>query len=152
MSDWRRIDIVAFDPDSRLTTKDLIPPYDRQITLEELQPKMQQLRTLSSGGDTRSAVQLITQDPPYSADDNTKNLYFQIVLETLCQVRQADMTNIVKEWSTEQQIVLVKYLYKGMSLPEGQKQGGILLAWFEKLVQSSGITPIVYYLSDRRSV
>ena len=64
MSDWRRIDIDAFDPDSRLTTKDLIPPYDRQITLEELQPKMQQLRTLSSGGDTRSAVQLITQDPP----------------------------------------------------------------------------------------
>lgn len=152
MSDWRRIDIDAFDPDSRLTAEDLIPLYDRQITLEELQPKMQQLRTLSSGGDTRNAVHLITKDPPYSADDNTKNLYFQVVLETLCQVRQVDIADIVKELDTEQQVVLVKYLYKGMSLPEGQKQGGILLAWFEKLTQSNGITPIVHYLSDRRNV
>ncbi|CAL9728952.1 actin-related protein 2/3 complex subunit 5 [Monosporozyma unispora] len=152
MSDWRRIDIDAFDPDCRLTANDLIPPYERQVTLQELQPKMEQLRTLSSGGDTRGAVQLITQDPPYSADDTTKNQYFQVVLETLSQVRQADIINIVKELNTEQQIVLVKYLYKGMSLPEGQKQGGILLAWFEKLTQSSGVTPIVHYLSDRRTV
>ena len=152
MSDWRRIDIDAFDPDSRLTVEDLVPPYDRQITLEELQPKMQQLRTLSSGGDTRSALQLITQDPPYSANEDTKNLYFQVVLETLCQVRQADIASMVKELNTEQQVVLVKYLYKGMSLPEGQRQGSILLAWFEKLTQASGITPIVHYLSDRRTV
>lgn len=152
MSDWRRIDIDGFDPDCRLTAKDLIPDYDREISLQELQPKIEQLRMLSSGGDIRGAIQLITEDPPYSADENTKKEYFHVVLETLSQVRQADIVNIVKELRVEQQVVLVKYLYKGMSLPEGQKQGGILLAWFEKLTQSSGVTPIIHYLSDRRTV
>ena len=42
--------------------------------------------------------------------------------------------------------------YKGMSITEGQKQGGILLAWFEKLTQVAGVTPIVHYLSDRQTV
>lgn len=152
MSDWRRIDIDGFDPDCRLTAKDLIPEYDREISLAELQPKMEQMRVMSSGGDIKGAVQLITEDPPYSAGDDTKRQYLQVVLETLSQVRQADIAGIVKGLSGEQQVVLVKYLYRGMSLPEGQKQGGILLAWFEKLTQSSGVTPIIHYLSDRRTV
>lgn len=153
MSDWRRIDIDAFDPESgRLTKEDLVPPYPHQTTLQELQPKITQLRTLSSSGDISSAIQLATTEPPYSGDDTTKLQYFSAVLEVLTQVRQADISNIVKSLSSEQQDVLVKYLYKGMSIPEGQKQGGILLAWFEKLTEISGVTPVVHYLSDRRIV
>ena len=67
MSDWRRIDIDAFDPESgRLTAQDLIPPYSHVITAQELQPKIQQLRSLSSSGDISSAIKLATNDPPYS--------------------------------------------------------------------------------------
>ncbi|CCK72780.1 Arc15p KNAG_0L01600 [Huiozyma naganishii CBS 8797] len=152
MTDWRRIDIDAFDPESRLKTEDLLPPYTTQVTLAELQPKITQLRNLSTSGDISAAVQLAMQDPPYSADGATKAAYFQAVLDTLSQVRQADIANIVKQLSLDQEAVLVKYLYKGMSVPEGQRQGGILLAWFEKLTQASGIAPITHYLSDRRTV
>lgn len=153
MENWRRIDIDAFDPESgRLTAKDLIPPYTTTVTPQELQSRVTQLRTLATSGDMGSAIQLATSDPPYSADDNAKAVYFQAVLEALTQVRQSDIANIVKQLSSQQQDVLVKYLYKGMSVPEGQKQGGILLAWFEKLTQSAGVNPIVHYLSDRRTV
>lgn len=153
MEDWRRIDIDAYDPEGgRLTAEDLIPPYTSQVTLQTLQPKISQLRSAATSGDFATALQNATTDPPYSADEPTKMQYFQTVLEVLTQVRQAEIANIVKQLSSEQQYVLVKYLYKGMSLPEGQKQGGILLSWFEKISQISGVNPIVRYLSDRRTV
>lgn len=153
MSDWRRIDIDAFDPESgRLTAADVTPPYASQVTLAELQPKISQLRTLASSGDMQSAVALATSEPPYSADAEGKTQYFHAVLETLTQVRQADIAGIVQTLEPGQQDVLVKYLYKGMSVPEGQKQGGILLAWFERLTQAAGVRPVTHYINDRNTV
>ncbi|CDO93082.1 unnamed protein product [Kluyveromyces dobzhanskii CBS 2104] len=153
MEDWRRIDIDAYDPESgRLTVDDLKPPYPHILTLQELQPAIQQLRSYTSSGDFSAAVQLITSEPPYDADEQAKSQYLTGVLEVLTQVRQADIANIIKQLDRKQQDALIKYLYKGMSIPEGQKHGGILLAWFEKLTQVAGVNPIVHYLSDRRTV
>ncbi|CUS23279.1 LAQU0S09e01222g1_1 [Lachancea quebecensis] len=153
MEDWRRIDIDAFDPDSgRLTAEDLKPPYASSVSLQELEPKISQLRSAATSGDFLNALQILTTDPPYSADEATKNQYFHAVLGVLTQVRQADITNLVKQLSPKQTDVLVKYLYKGMSIPEGQKQGGMLLSWFEKVTQLSGVGPVVRYLSDRNTV
>ncbi|CCE65220.1 hypothetical protein TPHA_0K00860 [Tetrapisispora phaffii CBS 4417] len=152
MEDWRRIDIDAFDPEARLRPEDLVPNYGTTITLSELQPKISQLRSLASSGDMSSAIQLATSEPPYSADEQTKHQYFLAVLEALAQTRQTDMAKVVKSLDRAQKDVLVKYIYKGMSLPEGKKQGGILLAWFENLTQDSGVNPIVHYISDRRTV
>lgn len=113
MTDWRRIDIDAFDPESgRLTAADIAPPYATQVSLAELQPRIAQLRTLASSGDMQAAVALATSDPPYSADAQAKAAYFQAVLETLTQVRQADIAGVVKALQPAQQDVLVKYLYK----------------------------------------
>lgn len=96
-ADWRRIDIDAFDPESgRLTAADLVPPYETTVTLQELQPRMNQLRSLATSGDSLGAVQLLTTDPPYSADAPTKEQYFKSVLEALTQVRQADIGNVIK--------------------------------------------------------
>lgn len=153
MSDWRRIDIDAFDPESgRLTTQDLVPPYQAQVSLQDIQPKISQLRSLASSGDMKGAIELATSEPPYSGDDATKTQYFQAVLETLTQVRQADISNIVQGLNPSQQDALVKYLYKGMSVPAGQKQGGILLTWFERLTQVAGVRPISHYINDRNTV
>ncbi|SMN19928.1 similar to Saccharomyces cerevisiae YIL062C ARC15 Subunit of the ARP2/3 complex, which is required for the motility and integrity of cortical actin patches [Maudiozyma saulgeensis] len=153
MSDWRRIDIDAFDPESgRLTSKDIEPPYPSQVTLQELSTKISQLRSLASSGDAKSAVALAVSDPPYSGDESTKNEYFKVVLETLSNVRQADISGIVSGLTPIQQDVLVKYLYKGMSIPEGQKQGGILLAWFERVTQVAGVRPVSHFINDRNTV
>lgn len=153
MEDWRRIDIDAFDPESgRLTAHDLIPPNQPVLTLTEVQASIQQLRTYTASGDFWSALNLFTSQPPYNADDEAKKQYLLGVLDVLTQVRQADIPSLINQLDRHQQDVLVKYLYKSMSVPEGQKSGGILLAWFEKLTQASGINPIVRYLSDRRTV
>ncbi|SCU82583.1 LANO_0B06810g1_1 [Lachancea nothofagi CBS 11611] len=153
MEDWRRIDIDAFDPDSgRLNVEDLKPPYEATISLAELEPKISQLRSAATSGDFATALQLLTSDPPYSADETAKARYFEAVLSVLTQVRQAEIASLIKQLSSTQIDVLIKYLYKGMSVPDGQKQGGILLSWFEKLTQNSGVAPVVRYLSDRNTV
>lgn len=95
---------------------------------------------------------MITNDPPYNSDEATKKTYLLAVLEALCQVKTMDIANIVGQLNDSQVDVLVKYLYKGMSVPEGQKQGGILLAWLEKITQTNGVKPIVHFISDRRTV
>ncbi|AET39385.1 Arc15p Ecym_4322 [Eremothecium cymbalariae DBVPG len=153
MSDWRRIDIDAFDPESgRLTKEDLQPPAVKPITLQELQPRIAQLRSCATSGDFVRGVKLATIDPPYGSDNDTKLQYFLAVLELLTQVRQADIAGVVQQLDQSQQEVLIKYLYKGMSLAEGQKQGGVLLSWFEKVTQKSGVNPISRFLSDRRTI
>ncbi|SCU80001.1 LAFA_0B06942g1_1 [Lachancea sp. 'fantastica'] len=153
MEDWRRIDIDAFDPDSgRLVPEDLTPPNLKPVNAGEIESKISQLRSAATSGDFSTALQLVTNDPPYSADETTKSRYFEAVLSALTQVRQAEIANLVKQLSPAQTDVLIKYLYKGMSVPEGQKQGGILLSWFEKVTQDTGVAPVVRYLSDRRTV
>ncbi|CDH08345.1 probable Actin-related protein 2/3 complex subunit 5 [Zygosaccharomyces bailii ISA1307] len=153
MEDWRRIDIDALDPESgRLTAQDLIPPYVTQTNPQEVQQQITQIKSFATSGDIGSALQVATNNPPYGADNSTKTMYFHALLETLTQVRQADIASVVKQLQPQQQDVLMKYLYKGMSAPEGQRQGGILLAWFEKLTQVAGVRPVMHYLTDRRTV
>jgi len=152
-TNWRRIDIDAFYPESgRLTRKDIEPPYSSQITSQEVSSKISQLRSLASSGDSKAAVALAVSDPPYSGDEATKNEYFKAVLETLSTVRQADIAGIVGDLTPVQQDALVKYLYKGMSVPEGQRQGGILLAWFERVTQVAGVRPVSHFINDRNTV
>ncbi|SCU91494.1 LADA_0F10308g1_1 [Lachancea dasiensis] len=153
MEDWRRIDIDAFDPDSgRLTKEDLKPPYPVAVGQAEIDSKISQLRSAATSGDFSTALTLVTSDPPYSADQAIKERYFAAVLSVLTQVRQAEISTLVKQLSSSQTDVLIKYLYKGMSCPEGQKQGGTLLSWFEKVTQHLGVAPVVRYLSDRNTV
>lgn len=154
MSDWRRIDIDAFDPESgRLRPEDLVPAYGTpEVSSGEIQSRVGQLRSMASSGDIGGALQVITTDPPYNCSEQDKQVYLLAVLEALAQVRTMDIANIVGKLSNDQVDVLVKYLYRGMAVPEGQKQGGILLAWLEKVTSTHGVRPIVHYLSDRRTV
>lgn len=46
--------------------------------------------------------------------------------------RASDITQVVKSLSTEQQDVLMKYLYAGMGKPE-QFNSSVLLTWHEKV-------------------
>ena len=66
-----------------------------------------------------------------------KELHAKTIFEVLCSIRNNnninDLTGFVKGLNKEQQDVLIKYLYKSMSSGYGQKQGGLLLNWFEKL-------------------
>ncbi|KAH3675800.1 hypothetical protein WICPIJ_009253 [Wickerhamomyces pijperi] len=151
MEDWRRIDIDALDPENNLTLEDLIPEVE-PVSQAELQQRVTNLRTLMSKGASKDAISLITEQPPYGADAEGKEQYLNTVIDVLTSTKQTEITQIVESLSLEQQNVLFKFLYKGMASQKGQQQGGVLLAWFEKSVEITGLGPVVRYLSDRRTV
>lgn len=154
--DWRSIDIDALEPDSHLTKEDLLPTDIPPTTIEQVQQVANQIRSNLSSGQFQQALSLALDNVPYVADLNTKELHSKTVFEVLCSIRNNnnlnDLTGFVKSLSSEQQDVLVKYLYNNMSSPYGQKQGGLLLNWFEKTIEVTGVGSIARYLTDRRTV
>lgn len=53
-------------------------------------------------------------------------------MEVLNSIKVADVAPLVKNLSTEEHDVLMKYLYAGMALPE-KYNAGVLLTWHEKV-------------------
>lgn len=155
MTDWRRIDIDAFEPENHLSKEELIPDLP-PTSHDQIVAVSKQVRTALSSGQFQQALELVLDTPPYVADEATKLLHAETVFETLCSIKNNhnvnDLSKFVEQLSTLQQDTLVKYLYKNMSTSYGAKQGGLLLNWFEKTVEITGLGPIVRFMSDRRTV
>lgn len=155
MEDWRRIDIDALEPENHLSKEDLIPDLP-PVSYDQVVQVSQQVRLSLSLGQFLPALQLALDNAVYVADEKTKELHAETVFEVLLSIKNNhstnDFTNFVKQLSSDQQDNLIKYLYKNMSRPYGAKQGGLLLNWFEKTVDVTGLGPVVRYFSDRRTV
>ncbi|KAL6937712.1 hypothetical protein ACO0RG_004231 [Hanseniaspora osmophila] len=158
MEDWRRIDIDALDPENgRLTAADLTKPIlqtgEPVYSSQDVQGIMGSLRSYASSGDFTSVVKLITAQPVYFADsEQTKDMYVKQVVESLAQCRTMEISKIVSGLTDSECDVLIKFLYKGMSIPEGAKQGTILLAWLDNIIEKNGSNSIIRYLTDRKTV
>lgn len=155
MVDWRRIDIDAFEPEKHLSKEDLIPDLPA-TSHEEIANLSKQCRAELSLGRFLEALKLALDHPPYVADEATKTLHGETVFEVLCSIKNNhnmnELSTFVKQLDSNQQDNLVKYLYKNMGTSQGAKQGGLLLNWFEKTVEITGLGSIVRYMSDRRTV
>ena len=153
MEDWRRIDIDALDPELRLADEELHPVDTELITYNDVLAKSKQVKALLSRGSYADSLSLALADPPYNSDvEDAKSFNLATILEVLTAVKQAQISNIVQALDIDQQDVLVKYLYKAMSQSQSQVHSGILLAWFEKTIDITGLGPIIRYMSDRRLV
>lgn len=152
MEDWRRIDIDALDTENQVTKEDLIPGTIDPVSPAEVQQQITAIRSYISKGAFADGLAYITSNPPYGALEQDKELYVNTILDLFSAVKQNDIDEIVKTLDIEQQNVLVKYIYKGFSLPKGKQQGGILLSWFDKTVAVSGVGVVVRHLSDRRTI
>lgn len=155
MENWRTIDIDAFEPDKHMSKEELIPnlpPTPR----EEIVTISRQCKSVLSQGQFLQALALVLDNAPYVSDEETKKIHAETVFEVLCSVKNnhanSDLSGFIKQLSSDQQDTLVKYLYKAMGESYGAKQGGLLLQWFEKTVQETGLGPIVRFISDRRTV
>jgi actin related protein 2/3 complex subunit 5 len=155
MDNWRRIDIDALETDNHLSKEDLIPDLP-PVSNEEILSLSKQCRSALSLGQFLQALTLALDTPPYVSDEKTKELHSETVFEVLCSIKNNhninDLSNFVKQLDSNQQDTLVKYLYKNMSTSYGAKQGGLLLHWFEKTVEVTGLGPIVRFMADRRTV
>lgn len=143
--EWRRIDVDKYDPDTQFVPDDLGLP---QRTLEEVNPQITEIRQYVSKNLIADAVKTATLDPPYGSDADVKQSYLYAVLEVLNTARQTEVPQIIAGLSLEQVDTLVKFIYALMATPEGQKSGGVLLGWLDKVVDHVGEGPIVRYFTD----
>ncbi|KAK6198086.1 actin-related protein 2/3 complex subunit 5 [Scheffersomyces amazonensis] len=155
MEDWRRIDIDAYEPENHLSKEELLPNLP-ETSKEDIEAISKQARVYLSQGKFIEALKLGLSYPPYIASEQIKNLHTETIFEILCSIKNNhnlnDLSSFVKQLDSDEQDTLVKYLYKTMSTSYGQKQGGLLLSWYEKTVEITGLGPIVRFLSDRRTV
>lgn len=153
-TDWRRIDIDVYDTE-HLTKEELVPDLPA-TSAQEIAGVSRDVRTALSSGQFLEALTLALDHPPYVADEQTKEAHAETIFEVLCSIRNnhnlADLLGFIQQLSPAQQDTLVKYLYKNMSTSYGAKQGGLLLSWFEKTVEITGLGPIVRFMTDRRTV
>ncbi|KTW31483.1 hypothetical protein T552_00126 [Pneumocystis carinii B80] len=91
-------------------------------------------------------------NPPYGDVDDAKKQHMDTIFEILSSIKPNEISNVVETLSTEQQDVLMKYLYKGFTDPKSYNPA-ILLNWHEKLVKAAGHGCIVRSaLTDMRVV
>ncbi|KAG7699505.1 hypothetical protein KL951_001222 [Ogataea haglerorum] len=144
MEDWRRIDVDQYDPDLQYEPDPIdAPAYSAQ----QLDSLVTEIRSSVSRGDALGAIKLCVAQPPYGSDSALKTAYLQAVLNAFVSVRQSEIPNIVKSLDMDETDTLVKLLYSLMSVKEGQKSGGVLLGWFDKVVELVGERPIVSYVN-----
>lgn len=155
MDDWRRIDIDALEPENHLCKLDLIPQLN-PVSHDEVVATARIVKQNLSLGQFLEALQAVLDNPPYVSEDSTKALHCETVFEVLASIKNNHNTseygNFVKQLTAEQQDSLIKYIYKIMELPFGAKHGALMLGWFEKTVDVTGMGPVVRFFSDRRTV
>lgn len=155
MDNWRSIDIDAYEQDTHLTSEDLVPSLPT-TSHDSIQSISQKVRSNLSSGQFNEALSLALDSAPYVSDQKTKDLHTETFFEILCSIKNNhnlnELSTFIKSLNQEQQDTLIKYLYKTMNTSYGAKQGGLLLTWFEKTVEITGLGPIVRFMSDRRTV
>lgn len=154
MEDWRRIDIDALETDKFLTKEELIPQIANPVDESALPGIMSECKSKLTKGQFLEALQLGLDNPPYLTSEQAKSSYNEMMFEVLVSIKSNnnDLGPFIKQLTSDQQDTLVKYLYKIMSTGYGSKQGGILLSWFEKTIEITGLGPIIRYMNDRRTV
>ncbi|KAF0682865.1 Aste57867_25052 [Aphanomyces stellatus] len=96
------------------------------------------------------AVAASLENPPVNAtSDNIKNANAQTVFAALQACSKADVSNVVQALTPELEDVLMKYLYRGLSIPQNN---ALLLEWHGHLVTKAGNGCIVRALTDRKLV
>lgn len=155
MEDWRQIDIDALEPHNHLSKQDLVPDIPPTSHAEVVQ-SAQQIKSALSQGQFAQALKVALQSPPYVADAATKDLHTETVMEVLVSIRNnhsvGDLSQFVKQLDEEEQDTLVKYIYKIMGTAYGAKQGALMLSWYEKTTEVTGLGSVVRFYSDRRTV
>ncbi|KAF9940080.1 hypothetical protein BGZ65_008379 [Modicella reniformis] len=152
---FRKIDIDAMEEDAfgqdEIDSQEIGDVHSQEVEAQ-VNSRAQEVRALLQRGDNNGALSRSLLNPPYGRGlEVVKLKSTQIVMEVLNSTKTADVAQLVKNLPSEEQDVLMKYLYAGMAAPE-QNSSGVLLAWHEKLTEVAGQGCIVRVITDRRTV
>ncbi|CAG8571523.1 739_t:CDS:2 [Funneliformis mosseae] len=153
---FRSFDIDSLDEDILAQDELFVFSNGVEITPENaskhVKTKGIEVRNQLTRGDTANALITAIESPPYGVhtidakDQNTK-----IVMDVLNSIKATDIPSLVKLLSREQQDILMKYIYRGMSSPD-LYNSTVLLNWHEKLTEVAGVGCIVRVITDRKTV
>lgn len=124
---------------------------DHAETTESSGPSESEIQNLLNAKKNADALKLLLTNPPFSAGQKEKSQAFSLVLRVLSQFKTADIDSTMKQLSTKETDVLLKYIYRGFSEPS-DNTCGTLLHWHEKVVANGGLGSIMRVLTDRKSV
>ncbi|CEG80218.1 Putative Actin-related protein 2/3 complex subunit 5 [Rhizopus microsporus] len=152
---WRKIDIDQYDEDA-YTQDEILAEFETGLGPEEVnnatQTRNTDVRNFISRGDLNNALTRALEDPPYGRHlEAAKTESTKMIAEVLNMFRAGDISDIVKSLNHEQQDVLMKYIYAGLSKPE-LYNSSVLLTWHEKLTEVAGNGCIVRVMTDKRTV
>mmetsp|Transcript_34823 Transcript_34823/g.87986 ORF Transcript_34823/g.87986 Transcript_34823/m.87986 type:complete len:104 (+) Transcript_34823:100-411(+) len=95
-----------------------------------------------------AAVKAAVANPPYGAPMETKVASAKAVSKALAGVPDKEIEGVVKGLDTEEQAVLMKYVYRGLEASDGQQSSTLLLRWHGVLTEKAGMGLISRVLSE----
>ncbi|KAJ3127343.1 hypothetical protein HK100_009801 [Physocladia obscura] len=141
------------DLDDDLDDFDILPAPRNEFELNAaIQTRANDVRNLISRGAFAEAVSKSLENAPSGRDSQlSKDKNIQVVMEALSAPRSAEIAAIVKQLPSWQLDMLLKFLYRGMGIPE-QYNSAVLLNWHEKVTEVTGLSGIVRVFTDRQTV
>ncbi|GBB94023.1 hypothetical protein RclHR1_22770002 [Rhizophagus clarus] len=151
---FRSIDVDALDED--ILHQDELFVFsngieiDPETALNDVKTKEVDVRNFLTRGETTTALIKAIENPPYGLHTSeAKDRNTQIVMDVLNSTKAT--VDLTKSLSTEQQDILMKYIYRGMASPD-LYNSAVLLNWHEKLTEAAGVGCIVRVITDRKTV
>ena len=137
-----------------------VDQYDEERYVEEadtenlssaLASVQSQVEQMLSSGRGEEALKLVISDPMYKADQASKDESAKLAAKVMGAFKTADISKAVSGMSPAEVNVLLKYVYRGMELPETGASAS-LLAFHKACVDAAGEGAIVRVLTDRQRV
>ncbi|KAJ3299795.1 hypothetical protein HK104_006924 [Borealophlyctis nickersoniae] len=130
----RKLD-VDFDEEDQFIDEDQTasgPTASSAQVEAAVDARSNEVRALLSRGDVTGAVAKALESPPAGAHvQSVKDKNTATVMEALLAAKSTDITNVVKSLPPSCVDTLMKYIYRGMELPEVYNST-VLLTWHEK--------------------
>ncbi|EQC34585.1 hypothetical protein SDRG_07910 [Saprolegnia diclina VS20] len=96
------------------------------------------------------AVSTSLENPPVNApDEATRVANAQTVFSALLACSKADIARTVQELTPDLEDNLMKYVYKGLSVPQNNS---VFLEWHGQLAAKAGSGCIIRAMTDRKGV
>ncbi len=118
--------------------------------LREINARASKVKTLQIERQAEKAVSVSLENPPLlSGSDKVKDANAQVVMAALSACSKGEMQRAVAQLSPELEDNLMKYIYRGLTIPQNNS---MLLEWHAQLVNKAGIGCVVRALTDRNVV
>eukprot|EP00050_Salpingoeca_kvevrii_P005804 m.285736 g.285736 ORF g.285736 m.285736 type:complete len:155 (+) comp11434_c0_seq1:41-505(+) len=147
-TEFRKVHVEDFDEDNY---RDDALDDDGSIA-SDVRAREAECRKLIAAGDKAAALRAAVANPPRNTKDAAvKKMNFETVISVITAFKQNEVQPAVDALSPEELNVLMKYIYKGMTVPD-EAYSAALLSWHAAVVAAGGVGTIVRVMTDRKQL